>query len=243
MSQEIVRLYKGSDVAMLTGISTLMQTAIANQPAIQQKRPTYTLIFLTATNNEVEAVIQSHFGVDSAASLKKATNTLTGIHKVAYEDVSFFNVQLKQDFADNKTRLTELRKKLGFTQHFAKAKDQASIIELLYAFKQNLTKQDEDEIIAAGMDKNLIERIKEYADALKNANVTQETLKGSSKTVTAETVNTFNNIYTKVKKIAVICAGIFKDDAALKSQFSYSKVLANQSSSPTKNPPPPKPGA
>ena len=243
MPQEIVRLYKGSDVAMLTGISTLMQTAIANQPAIQQKRPTYTLKFLTDTNNEVELVIQSHFGVDSAATLRQATDTLIGIQKNAYEDVSFFNVQLKQDFGDNKIRLNELRNKLGFNQHFAKAKTQGGIIELLFTFYQNLTKTDQDEIIAAGMDKNLVDRIIGYANTLLKANITQETLKGSSKTVTAEMVITFNNIYTKVKKITLICASIFKNDAALKSQFSYSKVLAKQNPSAAKKTPPPTPGS
>ncbi len=63
-----------------------------------------------------------------------------------------------------------------------------------------------------------------YADILKNADVSQETLKSSRKAITATSVTEFNDIYDQVISISKIASKFYKDQPEMKVQFSYSKV-------------------
>src|SRR5690606_20959270 len=108
----------------------------------------------------------------------------------------------------------------------AKKKDQEALVELLIKFNANMTAVLAAEITAPGMDPNLITAISAHAVVLNNANITQETLKGSRKTLSASVVNELNSIYNDVIRVARISAKFFKDDSAMRDKFSYSKTRA-----------------
>jgi hypothetical protein len=73
----------------------------------------------------------------------------------------------------------------------------------------------------------LIDRIIGYANQLKEANVTQETLKEPSKEVSGEAVNIFNGIYDEIIGICKITSNYYQYDELKKDQFTFSKVVAN----------------
>lgn len=66
-----------------------------------------------------------------------------------------------------------------------------------------------------------------YADQLKEANVTQESLKETTKEVSDEAVTIFNEIYDEIIGICKIASNYYQYDTLKKEQFTFSKVVAN----------------
>ena len=83
------------------------------------------------------------------------------------------------------------------------------------------------EITGKGMNPTLIDNILGYSDNYSQANVLQETLKGSTKTITNDVVDTFNAIYSELIAICKIASSYFRYEPIKKEQFSFAKVLTN----------------
>lgn len=83
------------------------------------------------------------------------------------------------------------------------------------------------QITEKGTNPALLDSIVAYADQLKDANVSQETLKGTSKTVSEEAVTVFNSIYEEVVGICKIASSFYQYEALKKEQFTFSKVVSN----------------
>ena len=83
------------------------------------------------------------------------------------------------------------------------------------------------EIVAKGTAEITINNIVGYAEVLKNANIDQETFKGTRKEITDEAIIAFNDIYDRVISIAKISSNFYKTDKTKQQQFSYSKVSSN----------------
>jgi hypothetical protein len=77
----------------------------------------------------------------------------------------------------------------------------------------------------------LIENILAYADNYSQANVAQENLKGSTKNITNDVVNSFNEIYDEIIGICKIAAAYYRYEAVKKEQFSFTKTLAKMGNS------------
>ncbi len=220
------RNYTGKDVEMLMASGTLIETAIANQALLVPRRSTWAAPYFDNLKNRIDTAFKTHLGVDSAKDLRQSTQVLMAIQAQATKDLALAKVQINEDFKKDPTRRTEILMQLGFTSHLknAQSKDQEALISLLYMFKQNLPGL-RAEIEGKGTDKATLNAIIDYADTLKNANVNQETFKGSKKTVTAAALTEFNAIYDEVISICKIAAKFCADQPQLKEQFSYSKVL------------------
>jgi len=156
-----------------------------------------------------------------------------------------FKVQIDSDFNNDKPKRDEILNVLGFTAHLKDVQDgdQEALIELLTKFKENIGTHQAD-IVAKGMAVALITNIIGYADTLKNANVTQETAKGSRKTITDAALTEFNAIYEIISGVCKICFNFYKDDKPRQDMFSFSKVVRNMNTPPPgpDTPPPPPPG-
>lgn len=238
------RTYTSGDAEMLTAISTITEAAIEYKTELQAERSNWVGTFFTTLKTDIDTVIQTHLGIDSAKSLRQSTNALKDVQEPAIEELVTFKKQLQRDFRTDKPTLTEYLKQLGFTTYFkaAYSKDQEALVQLLFAFQANMIGSTQADIVAKGAATARITRISGYAQTLKDANVTQETFKSSRKTVTADSINTFNDIYARVMDVAVIAANLFKKDKAKQSRFLFSKLVAaeNTYKKTTPAPPPPK---
>ena len=232
----IERNYRNKDVDMLMASSTLIENAISNKDFLLTKRSSWADPFFGNLKTRNENVIQKHLGVDGAKELRQSTQVLLGIQKQALKHLGDVKLQIQEDFKKDPPRRTEILKQLGFTTHLkdAQNKDQEALISLLYMFKENLTAGLRAEIEEKGTDKATLNAIVGYADALKNANVTQETFKSSKKTITAEAIADFNSIYDDVITVCKIAARLYSDKPYLKDQFSYAKVVKALNNKPGK---------
>ena len=145
-------------------------------------------------------------------------------------------MQIEQDFKATPDRKTEILTQLGFNSYFKLAtssRDQEALIDLLFQYKTNLTPELKTEIVDKGTAEAALDNITDYADTLKNANVSQEGDKGTRKEITNEAIQAFNGVYNSVSSIAIIAAKFYKADPAKKDLFSFNKVskaLNNQGS-------------
>jgi len=242
MTLPVKRAYTGKDVDMLTACATIIGHAIDNSAFLITKRPTWADPFLTDLKTRIENAFPDLLGIDNAQAMRQATQVVTGMQAKALIELAEFKVQIDVDFKADKVRRAEILTSLGFTAHYnaAKKKDQEALVELLVKFKVNMTPVLFAEITAEGMAPDLITAISDHAVLLNNANITQETLKGSRKTLSASVVNELNSIYNDVIRVARISAKFFKNDPAMRDKFSYSKTRAamNNTSSTTATPTP-----
>lgn len=220
------RIYNNKDVDMIITIDTIMDSAIANKTILQSKRSNWEDPFFQDIKTQIDSVVQQYLGQDSAKALRQSTQIVKGIQAKALTQLAEVKVQIDQDFKPTPDRRTEILKQLGFTDYYelARKKDQEGLINLLYQFKANLTAELKTEIANKGTAPAALEEIVEFADTLKNANVTQEGNKGTKKEMTNEGIQALNDIYSKVISIAMISAKFFQKEPTKKALFSYTKV-------------------
>jgi hypothetical protein len=220
------RIYNNKDVDMIITIDTIMDSAIANKTILQSKRSNWADPFFQDIKTQIDSVVQQYLGQDSAKALRQSTQIVKGIQAKVLTQLAEVKVQIDQDFKPTQDRRTEILKQLGFKDYYepARKKDQEGLINLLYQFKANLTAELKTEIANKGTAPAALEEIVEFADTLKNANVTQEGNKGTKKEMTTEGIQALNDIYSKVISIAMISAKFFQKEPTKKALFSYTKV-------------------
>lgn len=221
-----IRKYRGKDVDMLIASSTLIENAILNKTFLQTKRSNWTDAFYTAIQTQITTALEEHLGVDSAKQLRQSTQVLTSIQKQALKDLAEIKVQIVEDFKNDTIKQTEILTQLGFTTYHKEAQngDQESLVQLLYKFKTNLTDALKTEIVAKGTAEAILTQTATYADTLKNADITQETFKGTKKEITTAGINAFNTIYDQVISIGKIATKFYKEEPIKRDLFSFSKI-------------------
>jgi len=227
------RIYKGSDAGALTTCDTIITTAISNKERLIAKRSGWKDPFFTDLQKKIADAFKVYLGVDSAKDLRAATALIIGMQTDVIKTLSQTKVQVEEDFKNNKARREEILKQLGFTDFFKKvqSRNQEALIEMLFRFKANLLTDLKQEIVNKGTAAATLESILAYADQLEALNVSQETLKGGRKDVTAAAVTEFNAIYSEVISICRIVSRLFADDKLFIEKFSYSRILKQLSAS------------
>ena len=220
------RKYNSKDVDMLVACSTIIENALANKTFLQSKRSTWTDDFFTTIQTKIDKALEVHLGIDSAKDLRGATQTLQTIQKRALKDLAEVKVQIAEDYKKEPVKQTEVLTQLGFTTYHKEAQnnDQEALVQLLYKFKTNLTNDLKNEIVSKGTAESILIQITMYADTLKNADITQETFKGTRKEITETAINAFNEIYDDVISIAKIASNFYKEEPVKKDLFSFTKI-------------------
>lgn len=223
------RKYNYKDVDMLLASKTITQTLNENLTDLSIVRSTWTGQYVTDLSEKIDNAIDNYLGLDKKKELRDATSRLSTIQSPAMRDLSFIKTQISVDFG---IKSEEILKNLGFDKNIRKVQkgDQEALIELLYAFKKGMTTEIQQQIIDKGTNPMLIERIIHYAVQLKEANISQETLKETTKIISAEAVNAFNDIYTDIVGICKIASNFYQYEPLKKEQFTFSKAVANMNS-------------
>jgi hypothetical protein len=227
------RNYNYSDVDMALAAKTIAGNFKINLSELSTLRTNWTAEYADDLESRIDSAIENHLGIDPKKELRDATNTLTGIITPAKRDLSAFKIQVDEDFKNDASKQKEILKNLGFTKNLRAIQkgDQEALIELLYTFKTNMIDTLKQEITDKGMNPALIENLIGYADAVKTANVTQESLKETTKDISLEVANVFNAIYDEIIGICKIASNYYQYEPIKKEQFTFSKVISNMNAS------------
>lgn len=231
-----LRKYSCSDVDMLMASKKICGSFTANLPLLSESRTDWNPEYAANLDGRIDLGLEK-LGVDSKKDLRASTQVLATVQSPAQKDLAFFKTSVDGDFKNDPQKKAEILKILGFTEHLRGVQkgNQESLIELLYAFMLNMTPALKAELTAKGMKDTLIDKISGYAVTLKNANVTQETFKSSSKEITLEVRETFNAIYDEIIGICKKASKLFSDQPVKKDQFSFSKVVKQLGSASQKS--------
>ncbi len=236
MPTKITRIYKVKDVEMLIATATIIENAIANRTFLETKRSTWASPFFDDLKTKIKTTTETYLGKDAAQQMRQSTQVVLGIQKQALTDLAEFKVQVEQDFKSNPIQKTEILTQLGIIAFYKMAQkcDQEGLVSLLFQFKTNLNTTLSAEIVAKGTSQSTIDNIVNYAEVLKNANIDQETFKGTRKEITDEAIKAFNEIYESVISVAKIANNFYKTDKVKQQQFSFAKVSATLNSQSVK---------
>jgi hypothetical protein len=236
MPTKITRKYKVKDVEMLIATATIIENAIANRTFLETKRSTWASPFFDDLKTKIKTTTETYLGKDAAQQMRQSTQVVLGIQKQALTDLAEFKVQVEQDFKSNPIQKTEILTQLGIIAFYKMAQkgDQEGLVNLLFQFKTNLNPTLIAEIVAKGTSQSTIDNIVNYAEVLKNANIDQETFKGTRKEITDEAIKAFNEIYESVISVAKIANNFYKTDKIKQQQFSFAKVSATLNSQSVK---------
>jgi hypothetical protein len=222
-----IRPYKGKDVEMLTTCATIIENAMANVEFLNSKRTSWTPEFFTQIKEHIDNAFSNYLGIDNASQMREATRTVINIQSNSLNSLAELKVQIEEDFKSDKARRDEILRLLGYAAYYkmAQNRDQEALIQLLYQFKTSLITDLRIEITQKGTSSILLDHICSYADELSQANITQEMLKGTKKSVTEEAVTEFVGIYNDVISIARIARNFYKGNPVKQDLFSYAKIL------------------
>ena len=223
------RNYNCKDVDMLMASKTIAETFKTNISELATTRTDWTEQYATDLILRIDNAIHTHLGIDVKKDLRSATTALVSLQFPARRDISYFKTQIDDDFKKNAPRRDEILKSLGFTKYLrgVQSGNQESLIQFLYTFKTNITPALRDEITAKGLNPMLIDNITAYADTFAQANVAQESQKGSTKEISQEVANIFNAIYDEIIGICKKASNYYRYEPVKKEQFTFAKALSN----------------
>ena len=223
------RNYNCKDVDMLMASKTIAETFKTNISELATTRTDWTEQYATDLILRIDNAIHTHLGIDVKKDLRSATTALVSLQFPARRDISYFKTQIDDDFKKNAPRRDEILKSLGFTKYLrgVQSGNQESLIQFLYTFKTNITPALSDEITAKGLNPMLIDNITAYADTFAQANVAQESQKGSTKEISQEVANIFNAIYDEIIGICKKASNYYRYEPVKKEQFTFAKALSN----------------
>lgn len=221
--------FRGSPIELVSVLYLLLQSGKRHLAVLVLKNTTWKDPFLANLEKDLDAVTKKYIGVDTAANLRQATQALLAIIKLVLPDLSILNEQIKVNIM-NPVNREEYLNTLGFKKYYADAsgKSQFALINLLFAFSQNITPAIEADLLANGVAAATISNLKSYTATLQAANVKQENFKLIRPADTLEAVTAYNDIYQKVIDFAKVARKIManSDQPQAVNEFSYSKVLS-----------------
>lgn len=220
------RTYNYGDSETLMACKIIANTLNTQLSDLSMVRSNWTPEYVTGLQTNIDNAMDQFLGLDKKKALRDATAILSAIQGPAMRDLQFLKTQIKVDFG---TDAKEILKNLGYSKYLKAARtgDQEAQIQLLFAFKNGMDGKLKKAITANGTNPALINRIINYATQLSEANTEQETLKGSTKSLSDTAITTLNEIYTQIIGICKIASAYYMHDKILKAQFTFSRVIAN----------------
>ena len=225
------KTYSYKDVDMLLASKTIVESFKSNLAELSLARSSWNEEYVNNLSTKIDYAIEKHLGLDKKKELRNATVNLSSIQTPAIRDLAFLKKQLQIDFAGEKVKYREMLKDLGFEKNLRKVQncDQKALIELLSTFSENMTVPLKKEIIEKGTNPELIDRIMNYADQIKQSSVSPETQREITKVISEKAKDTFNEIYNETASICKIASAFYQYDTLKKELFTFGKVLSNMS--------------
>jgi hypothetical protein len=215
---------------ILMAAFTIVENFILNSAALILEQPQWADPYIANFKTEIEKFLSDYFGIKSKNHLKDITKLVNSIQKDAKENLSMVKSQITRNFKDNPDRKKSLLDLLGYTTHWKKANgsNQTELIALLFTFTNNLSVELRAELVGKNVNSARLTKIVALKQSLSEANITQETLKGSSKLETAQAIAALNVIYDQAMDVCVTGRRLFRKDPERRDMFTFSKIIRAQ---------------
>jgi hypothetical protein len=222
--------YSYKTLSMLTASLSVLESFELEKARIVAENNKLEDPFAANYQADIEIALRELYGINSKEQLKKATKLVNHLKVQAKDDLGLVKTQIERGFRNNKERTADLMEKLGYNASWRKAckNNQSEVIALLLKFDNNMDEETRSEMENQGVNSARLDSISLSAKQLQKANVTQETLKGTSKIETEKATAALNQIYQQAMDICLLGQRIFKNDKTRKDLFIFSKLIKNQ---------------
>jgi hypothetical protein len=202
---------------------TEKQAFVAEEPHRQDP-------FIANFRDAVKRILNEYYGINTKEELQKQTKLVGELASKAIDDLGMVKTQIERDFRNDPPKCQSILAKLGFKTYWGKAanNNQTMLIGLLLELRNNLDENLRAELVQNGVNAQRLDNLITYAEALHQANITQESLKGSTKLDTEKAVAELNDIYDRAMDICAIGQQLFKKDQLKKELFVFSKLVKKQ---------------
>jgi hypothetical protein len=227
------KTYSYKSLPMLLTALVIIENMAFEKEAFAKENPKWADPFSANLQAQINLVLKEFFGINSREQLRETTKLVKNLQADAGDNLSMVKTQIERGFRKQKERASFLLEKLGYKEFWGKAshENQTELIGLLLKFSNNLTDEIRAELEQNSVNSNRISLIIDQANALKDANITQESLKGTSKIETEKAAAIFNEIYEQAMDICHVGKKLFKKDKAKKDMFVFRQLLNKQAGS------------
>jgi hypothetical protein len=224
------RKYNFKDLPMVLTALTLVENFTAEKAAFIAENAAWADPYETNIRAIIAKALKDYFGINTKEQLKEVTRLVNQLQGKALDDLGAVKSEIKRGFRKDPVRCDVLLDTLGYKQYWVKGShnNQTEIIGLLLKFSNNITESSRTEMVANKVSDTRITSVLAFAKSLHEANITQETLKGTSKINTEEAVTFFNDIYEQAMDICEVGKRIFKKDKVRRGMFVFAQVLKKQ---------------
>ena len=221
------RKYKCKDADMLVTSNVVMKNFDQHKAILLIKRKTWADPFAADLQKDIDDALEL-LGINTKTQQTEVTSELITLQKQALENLATFKIQLEVDFEEEPKELKKIENKLGFARHYDQVRtgDQQALVQLLTAFRKNMSPKLKKQIEAAGIDGQIMEDLIDMRDPINDTNIQQEALKGSTPNDTALNVEELNATYKKVIGICKIAPRLLPEVATASDDFSFSRILS-----------------
>lgn len=225
------RKFNYRDLSMLVAALTLTDHFEQEKEAFVAEQPLWTDPFITSYRETIQQILTTVHGINTKKNLRSATNQVNQLLVDARDDLAMVKTQIERGYRTDPSGQADLLKWLGYTDLWPAAQlNQSEGIDLVITFRNNLTEELRTDVEAHGVNADRLTRIVGYADTLNQANVTQESLKGSTKLDTEQLISVLNAVYTQAMDICAIGKQLFKRDKTKRDLFVFRKLVRMQGS-------------
>ncbi len=224
---KIGRNYGCKDSDLILAAEIVVENLKANLDVLSSVRVQWTEDYVMDLRTRIKNVMSKYLSNDSQKNLRNATANVNTIMKKAGASLSFFKTQLLIDFKHEKEKKDEILKTLGFTKYHLQSfsRNQNVLLQLLLAFKENLSEDIRSQLISKGFSQIELNKIIDLADAFKDANLHQENIKANKKQFSQEKRIALNAISDEIKGICKLASLKLNNNPALKDVFNFKKTV------------------
>lgn len=224
------RKFNFKPLPMLVAALTVADHFEAEKTVFNAEKPSWNEAWLADFRQAINLILNEYYGVNTREELQKQTDLVEELAGKAYDDLAMVKTQIERGFRTTPERTGWILDKLGFRAFYGKASNhnQSTLIGLLLAFRNNLDEALRAELLQKGVNAGRMVNLFSYADTLNQANITQESLKGSTKLDTEKALSSLNDIYDQAMDICTVGQKLFKDNRLKKDLFVFSRLVKNQ---------------
>lgn len=222
------RIYKGSDIDMLTACSVIAEHALENLVALEGTNSFWNEAHFAEIKERVRKLLSDIFGIKSVQALQEATGRLVALQSVLLKHLTMLRKQIMTGWQKDTAVLKEILDSLGYSEYWEKAKtnkSQTALVAMLEVFEKGCTPDLLEKFAAKKVSDVSVGFVRSNLRSLFDLNVMQEGKKSSRKHITNDTIDLFNAVYSDTIQYAGSAQTLFSNDPVRRGQFSYSQVL------------------
>jgi hypothetical protein len=218
---------------MLVAALTLVENFESEKATFVAESPVWDGPYAENFKAVIELLLTEVYGINQKSELRAITSQVNQLVEGSMEDLRVVKSQIDRGFRLDPSQRDSLLELLGYRGQWKAAvkPTQEAVISLLLSFRNNMDADMRTGMEEKGVSPARIDKILTAGDELNHLNVTQESLKGTTRLEVAQVNARLNAIYDQAMDIGVLGQKLFRKDRLKKDLFVFTKLIKAQSAS------------